>query len=206
MLPDVHQVYGVFDMPIMRLAYASEATFEPSSAEQGVEPNVARILMASRRNNGKCELVGGLYYGDNRFFQYLEGEQDDVRTTYERIKGDSRHRNITKLIDEPLKERTFSNWSMKYVPLSTDVRRFLASHNLDSFDPASFTPKQCEEMIDLVRSSSQKQEPTISREGSVARQKPQAYFTGRRIGLRVAAACLVAALIFVGTIFLTEVL
>jgi hypothetical protein len=187
-------------MPIMRLAYASEATFEPSSEEQGVEPNVARILMASRRNNGKCKLVGGLYYGDNRFFQYLEGEQDDVRTTYERIKGDSRHRNITKLIDEPLKERTFSNWSMKYVPLSTDVRRFLASQKLDSFDPASFTPRQCEEMIDLVRSSSENQKPVISRGDRVARQKSQPYFTGRRVGFLVVAACLVGALIFVGTI------
>jgi hypothetical protein len=183
----------------MRLAYASEATFEPSSEEQGVEPNVARILMASRRNNGKCELVGGLYYGDNRFFQYLEGEQDDVRTTYERIKVDSRHRNITKLIDEPLKERTFSNWSMKYVPLSTDVRQFLAGHNLDNFDPASFTPKQCEEMIDLIRRSSQSNEPIISRKEREAIQKPQVYLTGRRVGLFVVVVCLLGAAFFFGT-------
>jgi hypothetical protein len=187
-------------MPIVRLAYASEATFEPSPVEQGVERNVARILMTSRRNNGKCEVVGGLYYGDNRFFQYLEGEQEDVRTTYERIKEDSRHRNITKLIDEPLEGRTFNNWSMKYVPRSTDVRRFLASNNLNSFDPALFTPRQCEEMIDLVRSSSQNQDFFNSRDEGVARHKPQTYFTGRRIGLFVAAACSLGALVFVGTI------
>ncbi|MCS5561518.1 MAG: BLUF domain-containing protein, partial [Marinobacter nauticus] len=55
----------------MRLAYASEATFEAQPLEKGVEPHVARILMVSRRNNGRAGLVGGLYYGDNRFFQYL---------------------------------------------------------------------------------------------------------------------------------------
>jgi hypothetical protein len=43
-------------MSLMRLAYASEATFEPKPVEQGVEPHVARILMTSRRNNGRCDL------------------------------------------------------------------------------------------------------------------------------------------------------
>src|SRR5690606_8424810 len=57
-------------MSLIRLAYASEATFAAKALEKGVEPHVARILMASRRNNGKAGLVGGLYYGDNRFFQY----------------------------------------------------------------------------------------------------------------------------------------
>lgn len=186
-------------MSLMRLAYASEATFEPKPVEQGVEPHVARILMTSRRNNGRCELVGGLYYGDNRFFQYLEGEAEDVRKTYERIKEDSRHRNITKLIEEPLEKRTFSNWSMKYVPLSTDVRRFLASHNLDSFDPVSFTSRQCEEMIELVRSASQSQK-LVNHDGEmVTRQKVQAYSLGLRMGLIGAAVCILGALVFAGT-------
>ena len=52
-----------------------------SASGAGVEPHVARILLVSRRNNGKVGLVGGLYYGDNRFFQYLEGEEEAVRDT-----------------------------------------------------------------------------------------------------------------------------
>ena len=56
-------------MALMRLAYASEATFEAQPLEKGVEPHVARILMVSRRNNGRAGLVGGLYYGDNRLFK-----------------------------------------------------------------------------------------------------------------------------------------
>lgn len=54
-------------MSLMRLAYASEATFEAKPVEKGVEPHVARILMTSRKNNAKDQLVGGLYYGNNRF-------------------------------------------------------------------------------------------------------------------------------------------
>ena len=55
-------------MSLIRLAYASEATFLAQPVDKGVEPNVARILMASRSNNTKNDIVGGLYYGDDRFF------------------------------------------------------------------------------------------------------------------------------------------
>lgn len=186
-------------MSLMRLAYASEATFEAQSVEKGVEPNVARILMTSRRNNGKCQLVGGLYYGDNRFFQYLEGEEKDVQETYRRIQGDSRHKNIIMLIEEPLEARTFSNWSMKYVPLSSDVRGFLARHGLGSFDPASFNSKQCEEMIELIRNSSQDQKLINHDEPEAGETKPHAFSAGLRTGLIVAALCLVGALFVAGS-------
>ncbi|MCM0612778.1 BLUF domain-containing protein [Marinobacter sediminum] len=187
-------------MSLMRLAYASEATFEAKPVEQGVEPHVARILMTSRRNNGKSDLVGGLYYGDNHFFQYLEGEEEDVRKTYARIQGDSRHRNITTLIEEPLENRTFSNWSMKYVPLSSDVRRFLERHGLERFDPASFTSRQCEEMIELVRNSSQGDKLVNYDSAAMSGAKVQAFSPGLRAGLLVAAACLMGALFYAGSL------
>lgn len=142
-------------MSLMRLAYASEATFDAQPLEKGVEPHVARILMASRRNNGREQIVGGLYYGDNRFFQYLEGDTEAVRATFQRIRKDPRHRNIRTLIEEPIEERTFSNWSMKYVPMSGDVQAFLDRHQLDGFNPAEFNGQQCEEMIDLIRQASE---------------------------------------------------
>ncbi|MBW7470627.1 BLUF domain-containing protein [Marinobacter sp. F4218] len=186
-------------MSLMRLAYASEATFEAKSVEKGVEPHVARILMTSRRNNGKCQLVGGLYYGDNRFFQYLEGEEKDVLETYQRIQKDSRHKNLITLIEEPLEARTFENWSMKYVPLSRDVRRFLDDHGLNRFDPASFSSGQCEEMIELIRNSSQDQKLVNYDEAKTIEKRPNAFSVGQRTGLIVAALCLVGALFAAGS-------
>ena len=186
-------------MSLMRLAYASEATFEAKPVEKGVEPHVARILMTSRVNNGKSKLVGGLYYGDNRFFQYLEGEEEEVLKTYQRIQQDNRHRNIITLIEEPLDSRTFSNWSMKYVPLSRDVRRFLDSNDLDSFNPASFSSDQCEEMIELIRNSSQDQKLVNYDGESMGRAKPQVLSGGLRIGLIVAVLGLGGALFFAGS-------
>ena len=108
-------------MSLMRLAYASEATFEAKPVEKGVEPHVARILMTSRKNNAKDQLVGGLYYGNDRFFQYLEGEEDAVRRTYDRILKDDRHRNIVTVHDSGQLEDGSSFFVMEFIkgtPLS----------------------------------------------------------------------------------------
>ncbi|MEE3119148.1 MAG: BLUF domain-containing protein, partial [Pseudomonadota bacterium] len=94
-------------MPLMRLAYASEATFQSKPVEKGVEPHVARILLTSRRNNAQRHVTGGLYYGNNRFFQYLEGDEAEVMELFQKIREDDRHTNIVILIEEPLQQTTF---------------------------------------------------------------------------------------------------
>jgi hypothetical protein len=189
-------------MALMRLAYASEATFEAQPLEKGVEPHVARILMVSRRNNGRAGLVGGLYYGDNRFFQYLEGEEEYVRETFERIRQDSRHRNIRTLIEEPLDAPTFSNWSMKYVPLSSDVQAFLEKHQLPDFNPAVFSSHQCEEMIDLIRRSSDDQKLVNHDEDGPARVQPsQTLSPGVKYGLLAAGVMIIVAMVAGAVLF-----
>ncbi|MFO7528019.1 MAG: BLUF domain-containing protein [Marinobacter sp.] len=188
-------------MSLIRLAYASDASFYALPAEKGVEPHVARILLTSRKNNARANLVGGLYYGNNRFFQYLEGEESEVRKTFGRIKGDDRHRNIMTLIEEPIEARTFSDWSMKYVPLSADVRRFLERHGLDSFNPQSFSSEQCEEMIQLIRESKQDQKLVNHDEAVTASSsQPAGFSPALRFGLIAAAVSLVGALIYAGSL------
>jgi len=188
-------------MALIRLAYASEATFEAKPAEQGVEPHVARILMTSRTNNARHEIVGGLYYGDGHFFQYLEGEEEAVRSTFKRIIADGRHRNVRTLIEAPLTRRTFSNWSMKYVPASSDVRRLLSKHGLETFNPVQFSAEQCEEMIDLIRSSSHDHKLVNHNAGhNVAASQPGFFSKGITFGLVIAAIGLIGALAYAGTL------
>lgn len=189
-------------MSLMRLAYASEATFEAQPVDKGVEPHVARILMTSRLHNGQSELVGGLYYGNGQFFQYLEGEEGEVLKTYRRIQNDRRHRNIITLIEEPLEGRTFSSWSMKYVPLSKDVHQFLENHGLENFNPASFSARQCEEMIELIRNSRHDQKLSHQEDASNGGKAeiPKAFSSGLRAGLIIAALGLLGALIYAGSL------
>ncbi|WP_297791631.1 BLUF domain-containing protein [uncultured Marinobacter sp.] len=188
-------------MALIRLAYASEATFEAKPAEQGVEPHVARILMTSRKNNARHEIVGGLYYGDDHFFQYLEGEEEAVRSTFQRIVADGRHRNVRTLIEAPLTQRTFTSWSMKYVPASSDVRRLLSKHGLETFNPVQFSREQCEEMIELIRSSSHDHKLVNHNGAHHDTASPPGFFSkGITFGLIIAAIGLIGALAYAGTL------
>ncbi|WP_374942382.1 BLUF domain-containing protein [Sphingomonas sp.] len=75
-----------------------------------------RILRVSRANNAAVGVTGLLVVGGRRFLQALEGPDDAVRATYERIRADPRHFAAVILADQAITERTFSAWSMGYQP------------------------------------------------------------------------------------------
>lgn len=187
-------------MALIRLAYASEATFNASPSRSGVEPNVARILLTSRRNNPKKGLVGGLYYGDNRFFQYLEGEEQAVHELYDTIKSDPRHRNVKTLIEEPLKTRTFTNWSMKYVPVAGDVSAFIKRQGLSEFNPFAFDREVCDQMIELIRKSSHDDKLVNHSEARPASRPEAPVSSGVRKGLILAGVVLLGAFVAGGVL------
>jgi hypothetical protein len=123
---------------LVRLVYASEATFTGNSAAQGIELEVGRILTESRRNNARAQVGGVLYYGNGYFFQCLEGERDNVVKTYQRICTDPRHKNAKILLKGFTKRRLFQDWSMKYLPAEKNLRDFLAQHGLSEFSPFDY--------------------------------------------------------------------
>jgi hypothetical protein len=91
---------------MLQITYISTARPEmPANA-------VEEILAASRRNNGAAGITGLLLYDGYRFLQALEGEPTLVNETYQRIKGDPRHRAIVLLSSREVTERAFGHWSM----------------------------------------------------------------------------------------------
>lgn len=71
-----------------------------------------RILEKSRRNNGLDGITGLLWADGERFAQVLEGDEEAVGETMERIRADPRHCDITILHDRIVAERHFGDWSM----------------------------------------------------------------------------------------------
>ena len=136
-------------MALIRLVYASHASFP---AENGtIDPRVGRILTQSRSNNARKAIGGVLYYGDGFFFQCLEGEATAVDALYERIARDERHHNAVILSREPVQQRLFSQWSMKYVPAERSVRAFLRVQGQQSFNPFVLEAGQLEQLLQLFR-------------------------------------------------------
>jgi len=123
---------------LIRLVYASTATFQPRWNATGVEPHVARILMQSRRNNARAQVGGVLHFGDGYFFQCLEGEREQVNKIYRRIGDDERHRDVELLTLHDIDQRLFSDWSMKYVAIEKEVEKILRQFKLKQFNPYEF--------------------------------------------------------------------
>ena len=86
-----------------------------STARGGIEArDVSQILVASRRNNGKCDVSGLLLFDGRRFLQALEGAESDVDATFERVKGDERHRSLVVLSTKAIEQRQFGDWAMAW--------------------------------------------------------------------------------------------
>lgn len=136
---------------LIRIVYISRATFATSTAANGVEPTVARILSVSRSNNRKNGLVGMLYYGDGCFFQCLEGETSKVQALYKTLLKDSRHTDLKILASEQIKRLSFPDWSMKYVPIDQHMQKLLVEHGFDHFDPYRFDHHLVERVMQLLQ-------------------------------------------------------
>lgn len=134
---------------LIRLVYVSRANFQQAGGSGAIEPTVARILMQSRRNNPRKKIGGVLYYGDGCFFQCLEGQSDVVNELVAKIMQDERHSNVQILKVSPITQRQFNNWSMKYIPLESDISALLKRHHLDSFDPYQFSDEIIDDLVQL---------------------------------------------------------
>lgn len=135
---------------LIQLVYISRSTFVPEKLTGGIQPNIARILLKSRANNEKNGLVGVLYFGDNNFFQCLEGEQAAVETLYEKLLLDPRHKDLKTIVKKPIDELSFTNWSMKYVPLEQKMMSMLNAKGYKKFDPYTFDDNTNQLVIDLL--------------------------------------------------------
>lgn len=91
---------------MFELVYVSSAVV-PFTTEE-----LLAILAKSRENNARAGLTGMLLYKDGNIMQALEGEERAVREVHARIQRDPRHRGMLTLIQGPIAERQFPQWSM----------------------------------------------------------------------------------------------
>ncbi|GAA4497182.1 hypothetical protein GCM10023172_11730 [Hymenobacter ginsengisoli] len=90
------------------IIYLSQATVPFDKAQ------LEHLLVQARQFNAAHELTGILLYGNDQFFQVLEGDQATVHSLYARICEDPRHRNVTTYADKPIVARAFPDWQMAY--------------------------------------------------------------------------------------------
>lgn len=135
---------------LQRLVYASRSRLPLAGTAGSIHPEIARILMQSRRNNPRRGLVGALYFRDDCFFQCLEGEPAELDRLLEVLRDDARHYDLKVMARTTVSQLSFASWSMKYVPDATEVRKLLARYNRVAFDPYQFEPALIGELVGLL--------------------------------------------------------
>lgn len=93
---------------IFHLVYFSEAADDLSYTD------IKEILEVSRNNNARDQITGLLIYRDGHFLQLLEGSEDVVRSTLERIRHDDRNYKVKILHESQSPERLFPSWSLAF--------------------------------------------------------------------------------------------
>jgi len=134
---------------LVRIVYASTAANPSSPTDSGINHDVGRILMQSRKDNREKQIGGVLYFSNDYFFQCLEGDSAAVNALFNKISQDPRHTDVRSLSVKPVEKRLFSDWSMKYVALQDDVNRLLEANHFKMFEPYEFSDALIDQMLEL---------------------------------------------------------
>ena len=126
-----------------QLCYASCST---SSPEELLE-DLRNILSEARDFNHRHAVTGVLYYADGYFFQCLEGEDPVLELLLEKLRKDSRHREIVIYGLKSIDQAHFTDWSMKYVSRSSHALQYLHKQGQDKFRPFALNSDQVEVFI-----------------------------------------------------------
>ena len=78
-----------------------------------------RALMARSLVNNAANGITGILHRENGIYhQWLEGPDDIVSQTFDRISRDERHRNVRLLSRRRISSRLFQSWPMVYAGAS----------------------------------------------------------------------------------------
>ena len=93
---------------LYQVIYASVAT-RPIE-----EDELIGMLKRAREKNKRLGITGMLLHCDGSFIQALEGPKGKVMEMISVIRKDLRHSRIAVLFEGPIKNRSFSRWSMGF--------------------------------------------------------------------------------------------
>jgi hypothetical protein len=96
-------------------------TSELSQPAEDIEATLKNIIEIAQVKNTEANITGLLFYHNSRFLQFIEGPKDELEKLMRTLSCDSRHKNIVRIVDEPVYVRSFSNWAMDSFNLNSDA-------------------------------------------------------------------------------------
>ena len=152
-------------MILYHLLYISTATDYQSDTQ------LAALLEEAVTANLQYQVTGMLLYCEGDFMQLIEGKKSDIIQLYDNICRDERNFENEVLVEEPIAERHFVDWSMGFKQFSKeeyqihnqgfDLKDFASSikktghmstaiHFLHSFYQWNYLAREEETAIDMA--------------------------------------------------------
>ncbi|MEJ2792860.1 BLUF domain-containing protein [Iodobacter sp. LRB] len=103
------------------LVYVSSATALMT------DDQLESLLIDAGELNQQNGVTGLLLYNQGEFMQYLEGREQAVHETFQRITASKRHTGILCLFDEKIEQRSFADWNMGFVQATQSQMLALSS-------------------------------------------------------------------------------
>ena len=108
---------------LTHLIYASTASRRFDKQE------LLKLLENVRAANARCGVTGMLLYEDLNFFQVLEGPESAITPLFKKIATDKRHTGVVMIIQEPIVERSFADWTMSFSKITREELRSIDGLN-----------------------------------------------------------------------------
>lgn len=93
---------------IHQLVYSSTAT------QEFWPDDLFNLVEVARKKNALRAVTGMLLYHEGEFLQLLEGPEREVKSVFELVKRDRRHRGVKVVFSAPASERQFPDWTMGF--------------------------------------------------------------------------------------------
>ncbi|MBD2769124.1 BLUF domain-containing protein [Hymenobacter sp. BT664] len=94
--------------PVYQVLYRSTATSHLTNQE------LLALLEQARRYNVAHQITGLLLYSEGQFVHAIEGQEDIIKSLFERIQQDPRHHRIETVTEGWWPARRFGEWSMDF--------------------------------------------------------------------------------------------
>jgi hypothetical protein len=132
-------------MILIRLTYFSRKCLDRTTGDLGV----AAILVKSNVHNLRNNITGVLIHDERWFAQVLEGAEQAISATFERILRDRRHRDVVLVAMQPVARRRYPGFAMGGFARSEDNDDLFRHYGEDErFDPRQM---RAERLADLIK-------------------------------------------------------
>ena len=89
-------------------------TYASTSTDAWTDDELVSLLGQWVRRNKELDVTGMLLYGNGHLMQTIEGPDEAVTALLDRIIDDERHHGVFVVVNEPVTEREFPQWSMAF--------------------------------------------------------------------------------------------